>query len=289
MTKLKIGGVPEHFNMPWHLAIENNEFKDEGIDLVWKDFYGGTGEMCKALREKEIDISVILTEGIIKNIINGNQSKIVQTYINSPLLWGIHVGAESDYKTVSDLENKKPAISRIGSGSQLLAIVNAKKNGWDATNLEFEIVENLLGGVDALTNGDADYFLWEHFTTKPLVDNGTFRRIGDCPTPWPCFVIAVRDEVLANNYDEVKKVLSIINNKVKSLSTHAKKQRYIDLFSMRYNLEKEDVKNWLTITDWNQGKPISRTLIKSIQNKLLDLNVIATTIDIDQLTKKIYL
>ena len=289
MTKLKIGGVPEHFNMPWHLAIENNEFKDEGIDLVWKDFHGGTGAMCKAMREKEIDISIILTEGIIKDIINGNKSKIVQTYINSPLIWGIHVGAASDYQTVADLENKKSAISRIGSGSQLLAIVNAKKRGWDTTNLDFEIVGSLLGGVDALTNGTADYFMWEHFTTKPLVDNGTFRRIGDCPTPWPCFVIAVRDEVLENNYEEVKKVLSIINNKVKTLSTLAKKKRYIDLFSMRYNLEKEDIKDWLTITDWNQGKPISRTLIKSIQNKLVDFNVIETTVDVDQLTKKIYL
>jgi len=289
MTTLKIGGVAEHFNMPWHLAIENEEFEDQGIDLVWKDFHGGTGAMCKALREKEIDISIILTEGIIKDIINGNQTKIVQTYINSPLLWGIHVGAESNYKTVADLEGKKPAISRIGSGSQLLAIVNAKKNGWNTSKLEYEIVGNLLGGVDALTNGNADYFLWEHFTTKPLVDNDTFRRIGDCPTPWPCFVIAVRDEVLANNYDEVKKVLSIINNKVKSFSTHAKKQRYIDLFSMRYNLEKEDIRDWLTITDWNQGKPISRTLIKSIQNKLLDLSVIDKTVDIAELTKKIYL
>jgi hypothetical protein len=34
------------------------------------------------------------------------------------------------------------------------------------------------------------------FMTKPLVDKGIFRRIGDCPTPWPCFVIAVRDEIL---------------------------------------------------------------------------------------------
>lgn len=288
MTTLKIGGVPEHFNMPWHLAIENDEFKNEGIDLIWRDFHGGTGAMCKSLRDKEIDISIILTEGIIKDIINGNQSKIVQTYINSPLVWGIHVDAESKYKTVVDLEGKRPAISRIGSGSQLLAIVNAKKNDWN-TDLDYEIVGNLNGGIEALTNGTADYFMWEHFTTKPLVDNGTFRRIGDCPTPWPCFVISVRDEVLENNYDEVKKVLKVINNKVKLFSTHAKKQRYIDLFSMRYNLEKKDIKNWLTITDWNQGKPISRTLIKTIQNKLIDYNVIDKTVDIDKLTKKIYL
>jgi hypothetical protein len=32
--------------------------------------------------------------------------------------------------------------------------------------------------------------------TKPLVDKGIF-RIGDCPTPWPCFVIAVRDELIS--------------------------------------------------------------------------------------------
>jgi hypothetical protein len=30
------------------------------------------------------------------------------------------------------------------------------------------------------------------------VDKGIFRRIGDCPTPWPCFVIAVR-EILEKN------------------------------------------------------------------------------------------
>jgi ABC-type nitrate/sulfonate/bicarbonate transport system substrate-binding protein len=289
MTKLNIGGVPEHFNLPWHLAIENEEFKEEGVDLVWRDFPGGTGAMCKALREKEIDIAIILTEGIIKDITNGNPSKIVQTYINTPLLWGIHVGAESNYESVADLEEKKPAISRYGSGSQLLAIVNAQKNGWDSKELDYEVVGNLNGGAEALTNGEADYFLWEHFTTKPLVDNGTFRRVGDCPTPWPCFVIAVREEVLANHYDEVKSVLKVINSKVKSFSTHAKKNRYVDLFSMRYNLEKEDIKNWLSITEWNQGKPISRTLIKSIQNKLIDLNVIETKVDVDELVKKIYI
>jgi ABC-type nitrate/sulfonate/bicarbonate transport system substrate-binding protein len=289
MTKLNIGGVPEHFNLPWHLAIENGEFKEEGIDLIWRDYPEGTGAMCKALREKEIDIAIILTGGIIKDITNGNPSKIVQTYINTPLLWGIHVGAESSYESVADLEGKRPAISRFGSGSQLLAIVNAQKNGWNSEELDYKIVGNLNGGAEALTNGEADYFLWEHFTTKPLVDNGTFRRVGNCPTPWPCFVIAVREEVLENHYDEVKSVLKVINSKVKSFSTHAKKNRYTDLFSMRYNLEKEDVKDWLSITEWNQGKPISKTLIKSIQNKLIDFNVIETKVGVDELVKKIYI
>jgi TRAP-type uncharacterized transport system substrate-binding protein len=38
--------------------------------------------------------------------------------VQSPLIWGIHVAANSKYKTVSDLEDTKVAISRQGSGSQ---------------------------------------------------------------------------------------------------------------------------------------------------------------------------
>jgi len=289
MTTLKIGGVAEHFNMPWHLAIENNEFKKEDIDLVWKDFPGGTGAMTKALRNGELDIAVLLTEGIIKDIINGNPSKIVQTYVNSPLLWGLHVGAESKYQTVGELEGKVSAISSLGSGSQLFSIVNAKNNNWDSDKVEFQVVNNLVGAIDALTNESADYFLWEHFTAKPLVDNGTFRRLADIPSPWPCFVIAASDEILANHPEEIKKVLKVINNRLRKFSTLAKKERYIDTFAQLYNLEKEDVKNWLIITEWNQGKSISRTLINNVQNKLHDLNVTDKTIDVDKLIKKIYI
>ncbi len=60
MIKVNIGGVPEHFNLPWDLTIKNGEYKEKAIDLQWHDYPGGTGAMCKALRDKEIDIAVIL-------------------------------------------------------------------------------------------------------------------------------------------------------------------------------------------------------------------------------------
>ena len=47
--------------------------------------------------------------------------------------------------------------------------------------------------------------------TKPFVDNGTFRRVGDCPTPWPCFVIAVREEWLQSDPQAIRTVLETIN------------------------------------------------------------------------------
>lgn len=276
MLNLKVGGVPEHFNYPWYITLKNKEYTKEGINLRWSDFPGGTGDMCKALRNGTVDIAIVLTEGIIKDIINGNPSKIIQTFVKSPLIWGIHVGANSKFKTIQDLEHAKVAISRFGSGSHLMAIVNAYNNGWDVTKLKFKVVGDIQGGIDALTTGEADYFMWEHFTTKPLVDNGTFRRVGDCPTPWPCFVVAVRDEILENHPKEVATVLNIINN----CTSDFKKINNIDVtLADRYEQQLEDIQEWLSITEWNDGKPISKNILTRIQNKMENFNVIEKKID----------
>ncbi|MBL0012494.1 MAG: ABC transporter substrate-binding protein [Flavobacterium sp.] len=270
MTTLKIAGVPEHFNLPWHLCIDNHEFDTANIDLQWTDVPEGTGKLCQMLRSGETDIAVILTEGIVKDIVGGNPSKIVQVYVESPLLWGIHVTAKSRFNSISDIQDAKVAISRIGSGSQLMAYVNAEQNGWATADLQFEIVNTIGGAVESLTAGKSDYFMWEHFMTKPLVDQGVFRRLGDCPTPWPCFVIAVRDEVLENHASAISDLLAIINKKT---------QRFKDipnidkLLGSRYNLEIADIQEWLSLTHWSQNQ-LQEEVLNKVQNQLLNLSLI---------------
>lgn len=270
MKTIKIAGVPEHFNLPWHLCIENEEFEAQNIDLQWTDVPEGTGKLCQMLRNGETDIAVILTEGIIKDIVSGNPSKIVQVYVQSPLIWGIHVGAASKYKILSDLQGTKAAISRIGSGSQLMAYVNAHNQGWKTENLQFEIINTIDGAVEALTAGTADYFMWERFMTKPLVDKGIFRRIGDCPTPWPCFVIAVRNEVLETQPEIIKTILEIINQTTEEF----KEIPSIDkTLSSRYNQKIEDIQEWLSLTEWSQ-KSLDNKTLNNVQNQLLELSII---------------
>jgi len=281
MTKINIGGVPEHFNLPWHLTKEEGAYKTEGIDLQWQDFPGGTGAMCQALREGNIDMAIILTEGIVKDIIGGNPSKIVQTYIQTPLIWGIHVDATSKFQSIADIENTTAAISRYGSGSHLMAYVNAQQQGWDIKDLKFEVIKNLDGAVTGLHEGTADYFMWEHYTTKPLVTKGTFRRVGDCPTPWPCFVIAVRDEVLQNDEAAIQKVLEIINAKTKNF----KQIPSIDTtLSSRYEQQLEDIQSWLKITEWSQDQMDAATLEK-VQDQLFALDIIPHKVGYDALTQ----
>ena len=281
MKTIKIAGVPEHFNLPWHLCIENGEFEAENIDLQWTDVPEGTGKMCQMLRNEETDIAIILTEGIIKDIVAGNQSSIVQMYVESPLIWGIHVDANSNFHNLSDLENKKAAISRLGSGSHLMSIVNAKNQHWNIENLEFEIVNTIDGAVEALTNEKADYFMWERFMTKPLVDQEIFRKIADCPTPWPCFVIAVRNEFLKKNRKEVQEILKIINN----TTSKFKNIPFInETLATRYNLKIEDITEWLSITNWSQKNLDSETLNK-IQNQLLELKIIDKKLTFETIIK----
>ena len=270
MKTVKIAGVPEHFNLPWQLCIENGEFDEIGIDLQWTDIPEGTGKMCQMLRDKETDLAVILTEGIVKDIIAGNDCSIIQVYVQSPLIWGIHVAANSKYNSISDLENTKAAISRFGSGSHLMAYVNAKDHNWNTENIQFEIVNTIDGAVESLTNGASDYFMWERFMTKPLVDKGIFRRLGDCPTPWPSFVIVVRNEFLEANSQTVALILETINNTTLEFKDIPSIDRTL---ASRYNQQPEDIREWLKLTKWSQ-KPLEEKVLNNIQNQLFDLKII---------------
>ena len=280
MKTVRIGGVPEHFNYAWYIGLKKNAFKAQGIDLRWVDCPGGTGQMTEALKQNSIDMAIVLTEGIIKAISDGISSKIVQTFVKSPLIWGVHVDTGSNYTKASELKNTQAAISRMGSGSHLMAYLQAQKLGWNTTReLHFKIIKNLEGGVKALRESKADYFLWEKYTTKPLVDSGVFRRIGECPTPWPCFVIAATDSFIENETFKLKSILETINPITKEFKNIAD----IDtILSKRYGQKREDVQAWLAQTEWSQ-KNIQKETLENVQNKLLELKLISQKLDINQL------
>ena len=270
MKKVKIIGVPEHFNLPWHMAIADGAFEDRGIQLLWEDIPEGTGRMAKLLESGEADMAIILTEGIIRSISQGNPSKIVQVYVSSPLLWGIHVAAQSDRASVAALENDSIAVSRMGSGSHLMAYVHAQSQGWNTQNLKFDIINNLDGAVEHLSTGSDSYFLWEHFTTKPLVDKGIFKRLGDCPTPWPCFVVAANINFLDQHQNLVEHILEVIN----IYTAEFKRIPSIDrTLANKYGQKLEDIQEWLSKTSWGQDQLAEATL-EAVQKQLQALGLI---------------
>ena len=279
MKTVKIVGVPEHFNFPWLMAIEEGAFKTRGIDLLWTDIPEGTGKMNALLENGKAELAIILTEGVVKSITESNPVKIVQEYIATPLQWGIHVAADSKYQTVRDLENTTVAISRFGSGSHLMSYVNAQNHGWETSSLNFEIIHTLDGAIEALKLGTADYFMWEHFTTKPVVDAGTFRRLADCPTPWPCFVIAATESFLEEHKEILRHILEVINLYTSEFKLIPSIDRTL---SNKYGQRLEDVQEWLRITEWSQSQ-LSAETIENVQDYLFKLELISHKLEVDKL------
>jgi ABC-type nitrate/sulfonate/bicarbonate transport system substrate-binding protein len=277
--KIHIVGVPEHFNLPWHLALDEGAFQNRGIDLVWTDVPEGTGRMVDLLKTGEADLAVILTEGLVRAVSGGLPAVIAQEYIASPLLWGVHVSYDSDFKTEAELVSKKVAISRYGSGSHLMAYVHAKNNQWAENTLSFEVVNTLDGAVEALRESRADYFMWEKFTTQPLVDQKVFRRLAVCPTPWPCFVIAANADFASKHPGVLSDLLETINE----YTLEFKQIPSIDrTLANHYGLVLSDVRQWLSITQWSQSQITGKT-IDTVVNTLMDLNLLSNQLSPDKL------
>lgn len=273
MKRFKIGGVPEHFNLPWKLAIEERKLVDLGVELHWSDMTGGTGQMIKGLQTGTLDIAVLLTEGITKSILQGLNAKIMTVFVSTPLRWGIHVPYHSDIQTVKQLENQTFAISREGSGSHLMTYVRAKQEGWNLKDLKFNVVGDVYGGLWALENNQAQAFLWEKYTTFPFTEQKKCRYIDEVVTPWPCFVIAVRTEVLEANKELLQAVFERVHEEAKAFKENP---NAAEIIAWRYNLKLEQSQSWLSETDWNYDNSLMKDSIENVVNTLESLDLITT-------------
>lgn len=197
---IRIGYVPEHYLLPLHLA--KPQFSDP-VELI--PFPSGTGHMITSLRTDQLDVAIGLTEGWVAGLMNEQGQKergynIVGSWVLNPLRWAIVTGRNrDDITSVEDLQrHRRVAVSRIGSGSYVMAFVLAEQQGWLRQNKDSKL-EGLtfapLGPFkdlrDGVTVSTADFFMWEHFTTKPYFDGeGTpLKKVGEIYTPWPSWHI----------------------------------------------------------------------------------------------------
>ena len=285
MIGLKIGGVPEHFNYPWRIAVEEGLFRKKGIALHWSDMSGGTGQMIKGLQTGSLDIAVLLTEGITRSILQGLNAKILEIYVQTPLCWGVHVPLKSPFQKIKDLDNSTFAISREASGSHLMAFVMAHQELLNTGGVKFNVVGDIYGGLWALENHKADVFLWEKFTTQPYVDQKKCRRIGEVMPPWPAFVIAAREEIIRDHPKELEAVLNVIQHRAALVQNAESTSQVI---SWRYNLDLYQVKSWLKQTTWNTERNELSLTIEKVVIYLSKLNLISAEEKIDW-SKKLFI
>ncbi len=260
---LRVGGVPEHVNLPWHLALEAGAFARNGVDVDWSDQPAGTGAMMAALAEGSLDVAVALTEGVVAAIGGGLDATIVSVFVDSPLQWGVF--APSGVEPVIGA-GARFAISRMGSGSHLMAHVLASSRGWGpVTDDAFVVVGGLDGARQALPAGDADLFLWDRFMTQPLVDRRVFQQVDTLPTPWPAFVIAVRNDVLTEQKGAVDRMVATATT---SAALFEQRPDAADLVVERHHLGREVAAEWLSVTRWGTAEPPAPAMLDLVRTTL---------------------
>jgi sulfonate transport system substrate-binding protein len=155
--RLRFAGVPEHFNLPFINAQVSGAFKPFA-DFIWTPVPGGTGAMVAAVTAGEVDVAVALTEGIMAAVVASADSPVPLRYVGgfvaSPLRWLVVTGPDNAVRGLADLAARaaarggdagggegciRVAVSRLGSGSHLMAFLLAVREGWPLGALSFHV------------------------------------------------------------------------------------------------------------------------------------------------------
>lgn len=268
---LRIAGVPEHFNLPWLLALERRAFVRANIELKWNTVPEGTGRMCAMLHSGEVDLAVLVTEGAVRDILRGNPCRIVGSYVDTPLTWGVHVGTNSTIVSASELQGVPFAISRLNSGSHLAAMAYAQAHGWTPKETDLVVVNDLKGAEERLKGSGPIAFLWEKYTTKHLVDAGTFRRVDEHRSPWPSFVIVATEAMLAEYPKEVQRLLKVIRDQAAGLM---QKKTAPEMIAQRYKMKLEDAQAWFAGVKWNTDGKVDADGLARVVETLLSVGML---------------
>lgn len=236
--------------------------------------------MTQALRSGECDICVLLTEGIITDIINGNPSKIISGYVQSPLTWGIHTAVDSDIQSYEEVFDNKIAISRHGSGSHLMPTVDALMKGEKIAPDQFVTVQDINGALKSLSDKETNIFYWEKYTTKPFVKSGYLRRIGEFLSPWPCFMIAATNEIIEKEPEAIDQVLRVIHQACEAFMENKNAPK---LVSETFNIPLKDAEYWFHSTEWTTNSWVSNKMLNSVLFTLKAADIVEESATVDGL------
>ena len=235
--------------------------------------------MITSLREDKIDVAIGLTEGWVAELGKRKAGdsggfKIVGTYVESPLCWAISTGKNRTINDVDSFKHAKVGVSRIGSGSYVMSFVLADQKGWLSSTpgqapfgvVPLQTFANLRAAVN---EGSADFFMWEHFTTKKYYDNGEIKRIGEIYTPWSSW------KIVANNPDDERLPLMFdaIDQGIKYFWDH--EDESVEYISTQLDYSKDDAREWLkTVKFPMEVKGVRKDTIKKTIEVLTKAGVI---------------
>jgi hypothetical protein len=152
-----------------------------------------------------------------------------------------------------------------------MGYVLADQQGWLDGSDPFEVVPlNTFAKLrEGVNQGTADFFMWEHFTSKRYYDNGEIRRIGEIYTPWSSWKIVARDPTDRRTDSMMDK----INQGIEYF--HQNKDEAVQYISTELDYSAEDATSWLdTVRFAEDVKGVDRAVIDRTISSLVKAGVL---------------
>lgn len=180
---------------------------------------------------------------------------------------------------MSSLKGSKIGISRIGSGSQVMGYVLADQQGWLTPGAspysDFVVLQNFANLRKAVNDGTADFFMWEHFTSKRYYDSGEIRRVGEIYTPWSSWKIVASTALLPEQNPD-KRLLDLfkkLDEGINYFSSHY--DEAVKYISTELDYSEADAREWLsTVRFATKTEGVDLKVIQSCVNILRKAGVL---------------
>ncbi|KAJ5647263.1 hypothetical protein N7490_003635 [Penicillium lividum] len=316
-STIRIGYVPEHYLTPLHLALRSKAVSSLPFKIALTPFPSGTGHMITSLRGNEIDIGIGLTEGWVAGLAGKQQAqstgdggyKVIGHWVDNPLRWAIVTGRNrSEIKGVPDLQDSRVGVSRLGSGSHIMSFVLAQQQGWKSDSLTsvplgpFGSLRNGVTGVDETKLEEApkptaEFFMWEHFTTKPYFHptaekpNPPLKNIGEIFTPWPSWMMVASTALFPTpaNDDRLTQLFEALDLGIKEFEADtAQVVKLLGTGELGCTYIEEDATEWLKdvkFTDSTRG--VDREVIEGVVDVLKVAGVIDPAMDNEEAIQRV--
>ena len=287
LTKIKVAEVTHSvFYAPWYVAIENNYFKDEGLDIELI-LTPGADKVAAAVLSNDVNIGFAGLESTIY-VYNGGEADYLVNFAGLTKRDGQFILSRSknDNFNLEELYGKEVLVGRKG-GMPALNFLNAlKKMNIDSSNINLNYSVEFAALSGSFIGGMGDYVnLFEPTATKLEKENFGYvvASIGAYSGEMPYTTYYARKSYIENNKDIIDKFknalnkgLEFVNNNepdvvAKVIHNQFKDESLNNLTTM--------IKRYKDYDCWYNDTHIKEIAYQNLEQVMLDNNLIENKID----------
>ncbi len=287
LTKIKVAEVTHSvFYAPWYVAIENNYFKDEGLDIELI-LTPGADKVAAAVLSNDVNIGFAGLESTIY-VYNGGEADYLVNFGGLTKRDGQFILSRSknDNFNLEELYGKEVLVGRKG-GMPALNFLNAlKKMNIDSNKIDLNYSVEFAALSGSFIGGMGDYVnLFEPTATKLEKENLGYvvASIGAYSGEMPYTTYYARKSYIENNKDIIDKFKKALNKGLEFVNNN---EPDVVALVIHNQFKDESLNNLTTMIKrykdydcWYNDTHIKEIAYQNLEQVMLDNNLIENKID----------